>query len=87
MPAPLGMCIPLNSTSSVAVCRKPRGVTGHHLRDSLITALTYGKLSRSLALGRRSVPTTRSISAWALRWTSGNTVMAAVNAVRVINAV
>jgi len=41
---------------------KPMGAMGHHLRTSLTKALTYGRLSRSSNVGRRSVPTTRSIS-------------------------
>lgn len=49
----------------------PIGATGYHRRVSKMTALTYGKFSRSLKSGSRSAPTTVSISAWAFSWASG----------------
>jgi len=49
----------------------PRGTGQLHLHNSFNTASTYSSLGRSEKSGNRSSPTTLSISARALRRTSG----------------
>lgn len=53
----------------------PRGVTGFQRNVSFTSASMYGRCARSPKLGRRS-PITRSSSACAVFWTSGNSVIA-----------
>lgn len=72
-----GMKYPSKTSSSELTCGRPRGTVGLHLNDSFHTALRYRKLLTSSAVGCRPRPTTRSISSWILRWTSGWTSTAA----------
>ena len=58
-----------------------RGTGGIHRMTSVINASTYGNDALSASVGRSPRPTTASISACALRWTSGKSVMARRNVV------
>ena len=49
----------------------PSGTTGLHLNTSFTRALTYGRESSSEKSGKRALPTTASISAWAFFMASG----------------
>jgi hypothetical protein len=60
------------------------GVTGCQRKTSLSTAWTYGSASWSEKSGRREFPTTLSISAWALRCTSGYNVIARMKVSRAV---
>lgn len=72
----LGIKYPSQMSSAVLVWGSPIGATGCQRRTSFTVASMYGKFGRSDELGRRSRPTTRSISSCAFLWTSGKTVMA-----------
>ena len=54
-------------------------ITGFHLIASLTIAFTYGSALRSAKEGNLDSPTIASISAWALRWTSGKRIIARTN--------
>lgn len=69
----------LYTSSSVALCGTPNGVTIIQRRDSLMIALMYGNESRSLNLGNRSEPTTSCNSRCARRCISGYSVIARKN--------
>jgi len=74
--APLGILYPWQTSSAVLVWGKPMGATGCQRCVSFITAMMYGKLSRSALTGSRPLPMTRSSSSWAFFCTSGNAFMA-----------
>jgi hypothetical protein len=73
---PLAMKYPSCTSSCSTQCGAPSGVVGPHRMTSLSIAERYGSWLRSANVGRRSLPTTASSSAWHLRCASGYAVIA-----------